>query len=76
MDLSPSYLSRKLAQSPNDTMRFTLDDLERYIQCTNDTKPVLYLVEKYLTDTSSKIEDLKRQLAEYERLAELKREGR
>ena len=31
-------------------MRFTLDDLERFIEATDDTSPVLYLVEKYLTD--------------------------
>ncbi len=30
MDYSPSDLSRKLAQSPEDSRRFTLDDLEKY----------------------------------------------
>jgi hypothetical protein len=48
MDLSPSQLSRKCAQSPDDSARFTLDDLERYILVTGDANPVLYLVEKYL----------------------------
>ena len=48
MDLSPSQLSRKCAQSPDDSARLTLDDLERYIAVTGDAKPVLYLVEKYL----------------------------
>lgn len=48
MDYSPSDLSRKLAQNPDDSRRFTLDDLERYMEVTGDTKPVLYLVEKYL----------------------------
>lgn len=50
MDYSPSDLSRKLAQSPDDSRRFTLDDLEKYIQVTGDKKPVLYLVEKYLAE--------------------------
>lgn len=48
MDYSPSDLSRKLAQNPDDSRRFTLDDLEKYIAVTGDKKPVLYLVEKYL----------------------------
>jgi hypothetical protein len=49
MDYSPSDLSRKLAQSPDDSRRFTLDDLEKFIDTTGDTRPVLYLVEKYLS---------------------------
>ena len=52
MDYSPSTLSRKLAQGPEDSQRFTLDDLESYMRVTGDTKPVLYLVEKYLTGDS------------------------
>lgn len=62
MDYSPSHLSRKCAQSPDDSMRFTLDDLERFMECTGDTSPVLYLVEKYLTD-SDRISQLEAELA-------------
>ncbi len=67
MDYSPSQLSRKLAQNPDDTMRFTLDDLETYIETTGDKKPVLYLVEKYLAETDEaallkQIEQLQAQL--------------
>lgn len=50
MDYSPSDLSRKLAQNPDDSRRFTLDDLEKYIVATGDKKPVIYLVEKYLSE--------------------------
>jgi hypothetical protein len=64
MDLSPSALSRKLAQSPNDTMKFTLDDLEGYLSSTPDRDPIYYLVEKYLTDESQ----IKKLEAELERL--------
>lgn len=53
MDYSPSDLSRKLAQNPDDSRRFTLDDLELYIDVTGDTQPVLYLVEKYLANASA-----------------------
>lgn len=67
MDYSPSDLSRKLAQAPDDSRRFTLDDLERYIEVTGDKQPVLYLVEKYLApaDTDElqrKINELQSQL--------------
>lgn len=50
MDLSESELSRKLAQNPNDTRRFTVDDLENLFSSTGDTTPILYLAVKYLTD--------------------------
>lgn len=49
MDYSPSDLTRKLAQSPDDSRRFTLDDLERFVETQNDVRPVLYLVAKYLS---------------------------
>ncbi|MBT11858.1 MAG: hypothetical protein CMI02_07475 [Oceanospirillaceae bacterium] len=61
MDYSPSDLSRKLAQSPDDSRRFTLDDLERFIDVTGDTSPVLYLVEKYLSKTD-RIAQLEKEL--------------
>lgn len=62
MDYSPSDLSRKLSQSPDDSRRFTLDDLERYIAVTGDTKPILYLVEKYLSGSDR--EELEKQIQE------------
>jgi len=65
MDYSPSHLSRKLAQSENDSMRFSLDDLERFIDVTGDTSPILYLVEKYLTE-EDELSRLKRRVAELE----------
>lgn len=64
MDYSPSDLSRKLAQNPDDSRRFTLDDLERYINVTGDHQPVIYLVEKYLMDSTCEIEALERRLAQ------------
>jgi len=50
MDLSQSELSRKLGHNPDDPRRFTLDDLERFIEATGDVTPIHYLVEKYLED--------------------------
>lgn len=63
MDYSPSDLSRKLAQNPDDSRRFTLDDLEKYMDTTGDTQPVLYLAEKYLAEKGDEIQRLKDQIA-------------
>lgn len=54
MDLSPSDLSRKLATNPDDPRRFTVADLERYIEATGDTTPILYLAQKYCVDADDK----------------------
>lgn len=62
MDYSPSDLSRKLAQNPDDSRRLTLDDVEKFIEVTGDKTPVYYLVEKYLT--SSDADELQRQINE------------
>ncbi|MBU0536869.1 MAG: hypothetical protein KKF24_16035 [Gammaproteobacteria bacterium] len=62
MDYSPSTLARKCTQSPDDSQRFTLDDLEKFMSVTGDTSPVLYLVEKYLTE-HDRIAELEKELA-------------
>lgn len=66
MDLSPSHLSRKLAQSPSDSMRLTVDDLEKYMASTGDVEPIKYLAAKYIYRGLS-TDSLKRQIAELER---------
>lgn len=64
MDYAPSQLTRKLAQAPGDSARFTLDDLEAYIDVTDDTSPVEYLVEKYLGGgEAGRIQQLEAELA-------------
>lgn len=67
MDYSPSHLSRKLAQSPDDSMRFTLDDLEAFMNTNDETRPVLYLIEKYLAGDRSRIQKLEEELARLKR---------
>jgi hypothetical protein len=47
MDMSQSELSRKLSTNPDDPRRFTVGDLESYVQATGDTTPVLYLAQKF-----------------------------
>jgi hypothetical protein len=64
MDLQPSDLTRKLSGSLEDHRRFSIDDLERYIQVTGDTQPVYYLVEKYLAGGSDEIAVLERRIAQ------------
>lgn len=54
MDMSQSDLSRKLANNPDDPRRFTVGDLENYVQITGDTTPILYLAQKYCADTETK----------------------
>ena len=66
MDYSPSTLSRKLAQSPNDSQKLTLDDLESYMAVTGDKQPIYFLIEKYLISESS--DEIKRLEAELARL--------
>ena len=64
MDLSPSTLSRKLAESPGDSSRLTVADLERFMEVTGDTSPIAYLVEKFLANrTDERIAELEAQLA-------------
>lgn len=54
MDMSPSDLSRKLAGNPDDPRRFSVSDLEKYIEITGDTTPILYLAQKYCVDVGEK----------------------
>lgn len=58
MDLAPAHLSRKFAQSPGDNSRFTLDDMEKYIETTGDTQVIFYLIEKYLQPKRNENEQL------------------
>ena len=53
MDMSPSDLSRKLSPAGDDHRKFTLDDLESFVQVTGDKRAIQYLAEKYLLDDSA-----------------------
>lgn len=60
MDLSPSHLSRKLAQNPNDSLRFTCDDLELFMATRGTVEPIRYLISKYMAQASTK--DLEKEI--------------
>lgn len=67
MDYSPSDLSRKLSQSPDDSRRFTLDDLEKWVQVNKDCRPLYFLIQKYAVGGKSK-EQLQEELERIEQL--------
>lgn len=66
MDLSQSDLSRKVSGNPEDSRRFTIDDLERYLVATGDLRPIFFLVERFAENHDSK---QRRALAELAALA-------
>jgi hypothetical protein len=51
LDLSPGNLSVALSDDPH--RKFSVDDLERYIQSTGDKTPIYYLVAKFLGDEAA-----------------------
>jgi hypothetical protein len=63
MDITQSDLSRKLAGNPEDPRRFSLDDLERFIEATGDMSPIYWLVGKYLQDEKVKQDRALQELA-------------
>lgn len=48
LDMSPSELSRKLANNPNDPVHFPLDRLPELLRATGDLRPVYWLIETFL----------------------------
>lgn len=72
LDMSPSELSRKLADNPNDPVHFPLIRLPELIASTGDLSPVYWLVERFCDSPDLKkrksIERLARLLPEIERL--------
>lgn len=63
MDYSPSHFTNKLNKVEGH--RFTLDDLELYMDKTGSIEPVKYLLNKYLLKQS--LEELQKQRDEIER---------
>ena len=48
-------------RNPGDSARFTLDDLEKYLETQNDLHPLYYLIDKYVK-TDDRIEQLEKEL--------------
>lgn len=48
LDMAPGNLS--VALGDDGTRKFSVDEMERYVQITGDLTPIHYLVERYLGD--------------------------
>ncbi len=62
LDLSPGNLSVALSDDPH--RKFSVDELERYVQATGDKSPIYYLVSKYLSDEAAARDQALGQVAE------------
>lgn len=67
LDQAPSNLSVQLSEDPS--RNFSVDSLERYIEKTGDTAPVMYLIERFLAadarnDSSKKLQAMRAKMAE------------
>lgn len=62
LDVSPGNLSVALSDDPH--RKFSIDELERYIQVTGDKTPIHYLVAKYLGDEGAARDQALSQVAE------------
>jgi len=54
LDMSSSALSRKLKTSPDDPVHFPLDRLPDLLDATRDLRPIFWLIERYLQDTTAR----------------------
>lgn len=54
VEMSPSELSRKLAENPNDNVNFPLKLLPDLITATGDVTPIHWLIEKFLEDADAR----------------------
>jgi hypothetical protein len=62
LDLSPGNLSVALSDDPH--RKFSVDDLEHYIQSTGDKTPIHYLIAKYMGDEGAARDQALGQVAE------------
>lgn len=67
LELSPSELTRKLSDNPNDPRNFTIEDLERYLDTLGDLSPLFYLLDKYARKEQDRAE-LERKIEELQGL--------
>lgn len=61
LNKAPGNLSVELSEDP--TRNFSVDSLENYIAKYNDTTPIHYLIDKFLSDKSNKQSEAMAQLA-------------
>ena len=81
LDMSPSELSRKLADNPNDPVHFPLKRLPELIRATGDLRPIYWLMASFLENDESRqrrlVETIGQQLPQLLALVkQLKKGGR
>jgi hypothetical protein len=54
LEMTPSKLSRMLADNPNDPIHFPVDLLPELIEATGDKRPIYWLIERFLEDPDAK----------------------
>lgn len=67
LDQAPSNLSVQLSE--DSSRNFSVDSLEKYIEKTGDTAPVMYLIERFLAadarnDNGKKLQAMRAKMAE------------
>lgn len=73
LDLAPGNLSVQVSDDPS--RKFSVDSLERYIEKTKDTTPIMYLIEKFLAPdarpkNAKQVQELRNQMAQVMRQLE------
>jgi len=76
MGYSPAGLSKRLNRFPNgNDPRFSLRDLDKFVEVTGNTLPIKYLVKKFLTPKDDEVrellEDLQKDLPKLKMLCDL-----
>lgn len=71
LDQAPSNLSVQLSE--DSSRNFSVDSLEKYIEKTGDTAPVMYLIERFLAKDAQN-ESAKKVAAMRAKMAEMMRE--
>lgn len=64
LDVSPSELSRMLNRDQDDPRRLDVDDMVALLHATGDTRPVQWLVEKFLASPDQQRAQAAAQLAQ------------
>jgi hypothetical protein len=62
IDKQPSHLSEALSGS--ERRKFDIDDLERFVATTGDVTPILYLIDRFLSDPTARQQEAMAKLAE------------
>lgn len=62
LEMSPSDLRRKLVSGDDDPRNFSTDDLERWLEKTQNLKPLLFLFERYGNLSQQRIRELEKEL--------------